>query len=1049
MKQVIKIIASISVFLIFSVNPIYSGTTGKISGTITDKVTGQPLIGVNLIVQGTNLGAATDLEGRFTILEVPPGTYDVQVTYIGYRKVIVNDVRVFIDQTAKLDLALEPETLQLNELVVVAERKNIKRDVSTSVTSISTEEINILPVSNIEGVVGLQAGIQGLNIRGGGTDRLLFMIDGVTMRDPRNNEPTTKVALSSVKELNIERGGFNAEYGQVQSGVVNVVSNEGNKKYYAGRLQFKISPPATKYWLAPGTYDISNPMSYALRSFFDDAVCWTGTGNGEWDEYTRNQYPEFMGWNAVSEILNTDNNPNNDLTPAGAQRVFEYEIRKKQANNQPDYDIDAGFGGPIPLISEMLGDLRFFTSYRSTRDMLIYPLTRSDYKDYDATLQLISDISPSMKLRLSGLYGQVFTMRGNWDGTGYYSYLHYPYEIAGAASYIGGTSDLVTLFSDFNFALSDISHQSLAGKFTHTLSSTSFYEVSIENFKVDYFTRPSALRDTSQKAEVIPGYYEDSNPLGYWPFEQLTGVIITGGQHVAKPRDNTQVSTTTVKADFTSQINFQNLLKAGIEFNYNDLDFDYGTIASATGGQSYASRVQMRVFPFRGSAYIQDKLETEEFILNAGLRLDYSNSNTYWWDFGPYDKYFISNKYEEDRPISTTSAEPQWQLSPRLGISHPITENAKLFFNYGHFKQIPNYESMFRVGRNNSNELVSIGDPNLQLAKTISYELGFDYSLSDDILLQLAAYYRDISDLQTYTNFVSVKGLQYSKSSSNNYQDTRGFEFTFRKNYGRWISGFANYTYQVTTSGHFGSAYQYQNISDQKKYNDATVNLYQDRPIPQPYARANINFYTPSDFGPEIAGHQILGGWMLNILMDWQSGYWSTWNPKGITAVGYNVQAVDYFNTNLRLSKTFNVGKLSFDFFMDVNNVFNTHRLWNRTDQFYLASLHLPKSDTYDNIPGEDKIGDYREPGVEYQPMVYQYVIDINQTGKERAIYYEGSSEKYFEFKNGEWSQVEQSRIDQILDDKAYIDMPNASTFWFLDPRKIFFGITISFNFSD
>jgi hypothetical protein len=196
-------------------------------------------------------------------------------------------------------------------------------------------------------------------------------------------------------------------------------------------------------------------------------------------------------------------------------------------------------------------------------------------------------------------------------------------------------------------------------------------------------------------------------------------------------------------------------------------------------------------------------------------------------------------------------------------------------------------------------------------------------------------------------------------------------------------------------------------------------------------------------------GHNIFGGWMLNILLDWQAGNWVTWNPKGLESISYNVESVDYFNATLRLDKNFQIGKFNFNLFMDINNVFNTLRLWNTGDQDYRRSLHLPKSKAYDNIVGNDKIGDYRKPGVEYQPMEYQAVIDPTKPGKERAIYYEGSTGRYYEYANEQWSEVEKSRMDKILEDKAYIDMPNASTFWFLNPRRIFFGLRVSFNISD
>jgi outer membrane receptor protein involved in Fe transport len=1082
MKQLKKGIVQILLMIIVSVSLLWSGTTGKIAGTITDKTNGETLIGVNVVVAGTSLGAVTDINGEYTILFVPPGEYSLQISSLGYEKVTVNEVRVYIDQTARIDLAMGTQAISTEEVVVVGERKTIQPDVATSVAAMSSKEVESLPVSNVVSAIGLQAGVRGgwgsspvgsaqpsfvsnygrgrvsvqggLSIRGGEGDNILFMVDGVTMRDPRNNEPSTQVSLSAVKEISVERGGFNAEYGQVRSGIVNVVTREGGKQSYYGSFQARVSPPAPKYYRGTGILDALDPYSFALRPFFDPAVCWTGTGNGAWDEFTKNQYPSFDGWNRISERLNSDNNPNNDLTPLGAQRVFEYEIRKKQPNDQADYDIDGGFGGPVPFVSEALGNLRFFTSYRTTREMLLFPLTRPDYSDYDWSLQVNSDITSSMKLRVSALVGKQFTIRHNWDATGIYFYPRYASEVAGVISSIGSPADLGAMFSDYNFCLSDIGKRSLSVKLTHAVNSQTFYEISVENFRRDYNTRPAPPRNASQLDEVIPGYYENGNPFGYWPTDYTQGIILTGGQHFAKARDFSVVSSTTLKADISSQVNFQNLIKAGFEFLYNDLNFDYGTIQS--GGQAteeYTSRVQMRVFPVQASVYVQDKLEFKEFTVSAGLRLDYINSNTDWWNVDPYNNSFFAPTTGVAVDIPKIKSIAQWQLSPRLGIAHPISENAKLFFNYGHFKQVPQYESMFRVQRNDAGQMTSFGNPNLILAKTISYELGFDYVLFEDYLLQVAAFYNDISNQQDFTTYNGLtSGYTYSKSTSNNYQDVRGFELTFRKNTGRWWSGFINYTYQVSTTGHFGSAQQYDDRTAQKNYDEATVNTYLDRPLPQPYARANLNFFSPQDFGPTVWGHNILGGWGLNVVLDWQAGGMTTWNPGNLSYVAYNVKAVDYFNTTLRLDKTVGIGKFRIQLFMDVSNLFNTLRLWNTGDFNYMSSLHLPKSKDYSNMVGDDKVGDYRALGVEFQPM--QDGVTFGSEGRARLIYFDNDERsqtygKYFEYTGGTYKEVEKSRIDKILSDKAYIDMPNASTYWFLDPRKIYFGLKLSFDFTD
>lgn len=1065
-KQVLSCVMIMTIILAI---PLWSGTTGKIAGVVIDKQTGDPLAGANIIIENTELGAAADLEGQYTILHVPPGTYNLDVSVIGYAKVTVQNVRVKIDQTARVDVDLEMEAIEGETVTIVAEKNQIKRDVATSVVSVSAQEVAELPVSDIQSVVGLQAGIQSdLQIRGGSSDEAMLQVDGVTLRDPRNNKPVSSVALSAIKELSIERGGFNAEYGQVRSGIVNVVTREGDKSAYHGSIETRYSPPAPKnFGKSPFDKD-----SYFLKPYYDDAVCWTGTDNGAWDEYTQRQYLDFKGWNAVSERLMTDNDPDNNLTPIGAQRKFMWETRKEPKLKEPDYVIDGGLGGPFPVLSDMLGNLRFFTSYRREREMLLFPLTRDDFVQYDWNLKLTSDISESMRLQITGLMGQQLTHMENWltwDPSQNW-YMRYPWELAQTVQDRPGN-----MFNTGAYSLADISHQSLAAKLTHTLNPKTFYEVTLEHFVRKYEGYPMRRRDEDEIYEILPGFYASEAPFGYKSEGENSDVsgMFMGG-HYSKSRDNTTATSTTLKADLTSQINFNNLIKTGIELVYYDLDMDYGTIQSLGDGTKWSTHIAMRKFPVRAALYFQDKLETKEFIMNIGLRLDYSNSNSDWWDIDPYDNSFISSKYDPENDYALTEAKGQWQLSPRLGISHPITENSKLFFNYGHFKQIPAFETMYRVGRSEDNILTSIGNPNLTLAKTVSYELGYDHTLFNNYLLQLAAFYQDVSDQQNFTQYTSLYGTVYNQTTNTSYEDIRGFELTLRKNRGRWWTFFANYTYQVNTSGQYGVDQMYQDPLIQKQYTEATVNLYQQRPIPRPYARLNISLFTPDDYGPSLLGFHPAGGYLMNLLLNWQAGQWETWNPNMVATVENNVQQTDYFNSVLRLSKTFQFKKFRIQAFVDIDNLFNYRRMslvnWEDNDDrnFYYNSLHLPESGevvesvssaggltiiwkektskAYDNIPGNDRIGDYRKSGVEFQPIEIVGAIDENTNPEPGLIYYSHQTERYVEYMDETWVVVNPKRIEKILEDKAYIDMPNQDCFTFLNPRQFYYGLRISFD---
>jgi outer membrane receptor protein involved in Fe transport len=1048
--------------------PAISGTTGKIAGRVSDKSTGEPYLGANVLIVGTSMGAATDADGTFTVLQVPPGEYSVQVRAMGYKSVTVTAVRVLIDQTARLDFALEQELIQGEVVSITAKKEVVRRDVATSVASISKAEVQELPMNNVRDIVGLQAGVRdGLVIRGGGADEALFQVDGITLRDPRNNKPITGIALSAIQEVSIERGGFNAEYGQVRSGVVNVVTQEGGKSAYSGSATFKLSPPVAKnFGISP--FDAN---SMWLRPYLDPNVCWTGTQNpideNRWNHFTQAQYPVFEGWNSVSEKLMTDDIPTNDLSPAGAKRLFEWQHRRRPGTNQPDYSMDMGFGGPVPFISKQLGDLRFFTSYRSEREMLLIPLSRPDYKDYDWSLRLTTDISPTIKLKLSGLLGKSYNVAINatdirytgtdfgispvpyWNPT---DYIRTPIEIARVTN----ETRSGRIFNESWYSPAEVGYYSGAAQWTHALNSKTYYEVNLEYLSRKYLTNPIGARQTfAAPLELYPGLsVYDEAPFGYSP-DPTVGIgdgMFFGG-HTSTTRDSSKVSSVSFRADLVSQVNFSNLVKTGIEFDFSSLNMIYGEINPAMGARSMTYQ---KNHPRRGAFYIQDKLETKGFIVNAGLRLDYSNANTSWVNLDPFDRSYFSTDFNDSTGYARTKSKNQWSLSPRLSISHPITENSKLFFNYGHFKQMPTYEEIFRLGRGSTGRANNIGDPNLILAKTVSYEVGYDQALFGDYLLQLAAYYHDIQDQQTYVNYISADSrVNYFKAINSSYEDVRGAELTLHKRTGQWWTAFLNYTYEVTTSGQFGFPVVNESASEQRKWLLKNKDIFQQlRPLPRPYARANVSVHSPADFGPALFGTKPLQNWALTLIGAWRSGGFFTY-PIGVTGLSQNVRVTDFTDVTLRLNKTLDFKKVRVTLFVEVENLFNLKHLsgasfYDGLDQdAYLKSLHLPKSSAYNNMVGNDKIGDYRRCA-EFQPMMEIGDHTTFPNPDPLVIYREGNGTYWqYDDKDNAWGSMGNSssaRIKKLLNDKAYIDMPNNSSFSFLNPRQIFFGIRTSFD---
>ena len=230
----------------------YAGQTGKISGKITDSNTGEALIGVNVVVDELRIGASSSIDGHYYILNVPPGQYTLRFMMIGYTSVVVAGVPVSMDQTTEQNQVLNSEVLGLEEVHVVATRPVVVRDLSASQMYVTEETIKNMPIDNISSVVGLQAGVQGVSVRGGGSSQTAFIVDGFQLSDGRSNTPSVSLSLSSVKEVQVQSGGFNAEYGNIRSGIINVITSEGKSDRYSGSFAYYYTPPAPKnYGISP------------------------------------------------------------------------------------------------------------------------------------------------------------------------------------------------------------------------------------------------------------------------------------------------------------------------------------------------------------------------------------------------------------------------------------------------------------------------------------------------------------------------------------------------------------------------------------------------------------------------------------------------------------------------------------------------------------------------------------------------------------------------------------------------------------------------------
>lgn len=215
---------------------INAQTIGKISGQVIDQ-NGEPLYGANVLIEGTNFGAATDAEGYYSILNLRAGTYAVRFGFIGYQTKIIQNVKVSGDQTTRLDVELAEETIIGEEVTIVAQRPIVETNQTSAISTVTSEDMDRLPVQGLSEIVNLQAGVVDGHFRGGRTGEVQYQVDGVSVNNPYDNSSTLQLDRSVLEEVQVISGTFDAKYGQAMSGVVNAILKSGSDKFeYSGEV---------------------------------------------------------------------------------------------------------------------------------------------------------------------------------------------------------------------------------------------------------------------------------------------------------------------------------------------------------------------------------------------------------------------------------------------------------------------------------------------------------------------------------------------------------------------------------------------------------------------------------------------------------------------------------------------------------------------------------------------------------------------------------------------------------------------------------------------
>jgi outer membrane receptor for ferrienterochelin and colicin len=749
------------ILLIFILLPffIHPGSTGKLSGSIKDAQTGEPLVGANVIIEGTNFGAATNVDGEFVILNISPGKYNIKFSFIGYKSLMIQDVAIIVDQTTLLNVELNSQSIQVDEIIVTAKTPLIQKDVTSSISVITRDEIDALPVSTFTELLSLQAGVTGsgsnLHIRGGRSNEVAYMIDGTIVVDPLLGGLATNINNDAIQEMSLLSGTFNAEYGNALSGVVNIVTRDGADKF-SGKIEARTS------------------------------------------EFGINRYSSLQ-----------ENRMNGSLS------------------------------GPI-----VISEFNFFISGEIDKRGSYLPFGYNDSKSFFSKIS--TSIIPFVKISLSnrGSLGK----RQNYS----HSYKYIPDQ------YLRSRTD--SWQSSLNF--------------THTVANNFFYEVKASYFNQGYYS--GIDKDTSEYLSSTEEQYFENIGTGY-EFYKLSDPL----QLI-----DSRTATVDLKTDAVWQLGSMNEIKAGVSYKKHWLKL----LDIYDPKRNFPYIDNYNTEPFEGAAYIQDKIELSYLVINIGLRFDYLNSNVVFRD-NPLD------------PNSMVEVKTRSQISPRIGIAHPISDKTKLHFSYGHFFQNPDFQYLFENKQYDLNVREPLfGQPSLDAQRTISYEVGLSHQFSDNVAMNLTAYYRDITGLigtRYYFPYVDGRYTGYTLYVNEDYANIKGFEVTIDVRPNKYFSGGLTYTYSVAKGSASSETEQYPGTDE------STQLYYLDFDRPHVF-NASGTYTILKDEGPEVFGSTIFDDMDFSLIFKASSG--SPYTPSG-RDIGFvdknSLRQPSLYNIDLMIGKEF------------------------------------------------------------------------------------------------------------------------------------------------
>ena len=884
----------VGAFIVFALSILSAQNSGKISGSIKDAETGEPLIGVNVVVIGTSLGNPTDIDGNYFILNVPVGKYEVQASMIGYAKTTKTDVIVNLEKTTALNFSMSPSIVMQKEVIVEATRPDVEVEKTSTSMITRSDEVRQLPaIHSVGDVLNLSSEVDNGHFRGGRSGEVLYTLQGVGTINPYDNSTTMDPIMSAVEEVEVVTSGMGAQYGSAQSGVVNISMKEGKADKWHSYAEVRASIPSMKHFGVSPWDASSNPYLKVLDNFakynlpIDTLV-------------TSSPLPGQVGAGYL-RLLN-DTVECARVAYALQQQLLNHQNRSY--GNKPDYSGEFSTGGPLSESSRM---------FLAMNTKVSWPILATEHpnENYQVMGNLVNDVGGGATFRISATFSQdnqnLISGSGSSTINNNTDYFNYLYNMLTGTTYQQKQNEQVGL------------------RFTKALNQNTFYEIKLSALS----TRTQIGSRNCLPDSIIAG----TGYNVYWtgrPFPSDQGY----SDIPATTFRDDKTQTISLDASLTSQVAKAHMINAGFQGNMYFINVDDKSGGSFVNG--WTSTTKYYAKPLEGSLYAQDKMEFEGMIANVGLRLDVWNMVG---DFGNLDSVYTKNH----------AAPILGRLQPRAGFSFPVSVNTVFHVNYGAFVQKPPFNaSTFEQVYGTT--LLYVPNPNLKPQSTNSYDIGLSQGLAEGFTLDVSGYYKNVNDLirriQYNTSGFSSQGQSYYSYVNYDYADIRGFHVSLVKRKGN-LAGSINYTYSVNTGSSASAGTT--NLVDRYTKNGGIVTLTDNtsslpsQEVLLDYDRTHnlvvdISYVTDENFGFAIGKVHPLGDISLALSTSATSGRPYTYKPLSTSGEWMNMRSPAEYNTDIKISKRikdFNGTTLTA--YAEVFNVFN-NKIYNY-NYLFQASL--------------------------------------------------------------------------------------------------------------